>query len=324
MSDSRFSGRVGLFVIVGIILIATLMLNFSRGVGLFKPKYELKMRMRTAAGLKTRSAVLLSGIQIGNVDSVELDENTKNVIVHLKLLKQYPLHTNAVFMIKQIGVLGDQFVTISPGSPEAPLLRNGDEVVGIEPFDLQEVAVAANDLLKRFDQLGKVVEEAVNRVNTQVLDTNTLSNLSGTISNFRRVSESTAQTMDNLDFLVTNNTPTITLSLSNLYAFTDRLKKIAADLDETVATNRNGLNVSMQNLEQSTASLRRLANDAEAGRGLVGGLFRDEEMKQHVAVTVSNLAVLSSNLNRYGLLYKPKPPRNKTPPAYTGKNPFND
>src|SRR3954471_9467267 len=124
MSQPRVAGKVGLFVVIGIVLIGALMLNFSRGVGLFKPKYEIKMRMRTVAGLKTRSAVLLSGIQIGNVDSVELDENTKDVIVRLKILKQFPMHKDAVFMIKQIGVLGDQFVTISPGSAETPLLKN--------------------------------------------------------------------------------------------------------------------------------------------------------------------------------------------------------
>jgi hypothetical protein len=36
------------------------------------------------------------------------------------------------------------------------------------------------------------------------------------------------------------------------------------------------------------------------------------------------LSTLSSNLNRYGILYKPKPPKKSTdtPPAYTGRMPF--
>ncbi len=322
MSESRFAGKVGLFVVVGIVLIGALMLNFSRGVGTFQSKYEIKMQMRTVAGLKTRSAVLLSGIQIGNVDSVELDEARKNVIVRLKILKRYRLRKDATFMIKQIGVLGDQFVTITPGTAEAPLLKDGDEVPGIEPFDLQEVASSANDLLKRFELLGGVVEEAVRRVNNQILDAQTLSNLSQSIANFRDVSGSAAQMMDNIDSLVTNNTPAITLSLSNLYSFTDRLRKIAVDLDETVATNRNGLNISMHNLEESTASLRKLTADAEAGHGIVGGLLRDEQMRLQVAQTLSNFTMLSSNLNRYGLLYKPKQPKNTNSPAYSGKWPF--
>lgn len=321
MSEKRYAGKVGLFVAIGLTLIAVLMLNFSRGVGLFKPKYEIKMRMKTVAGLKTRSAVYLSGVQIGNVDSVQLDPANRNVVVTLKILKQYPLRRDARFQVDQIGVLGDQFVTISPGSSDAPLLNDGDEVPGQEPFNFQEVARSATDLLRRFDQLGAVVEEAVRRVNTQVLDTQTLSNLSATVGNFRHASDSASTVVDHLGVLLSNNSPAITLSLSNLYAFTDRLKKIATDLDQTVATNRNGLNASMQNLEESTASLRKLTARAESGEGIVGALLRDDQMRVHLGQTFSNLSVLSSNLNRYGLLYKPKQPKNSAPPAYTGKDP---
>ena len=81
MSEKRFAGRVGLFVFIGIVLIGALMLNFSRCVGMFKPKYEIAMRTRSVAGLKPRSPVFLSGIQIGNVKSVELDQGTKSVLV---------------------------------------------------------------------------------------------------------------------------------------------------------------------------------------------------------------------------------------------------
>jgi phospholipid/cholesterol/gamma-HCH transport system substrate-binding protein len=322
MSQARHAGKVGLFVVIGVVLIAVLMLNFSRGVGMFKPKYEVKMRMRTVAGLKTRSAVLLSGVQIGNVDSVQLDEKNKSVIIHLKILKQYAIRNDAKFTVEQLGVLGDQFVTILPGSADAPLLKDGEEVQGIEPFNLTEVARSANDLLKQFRELGSVVEEAVKRVNSQVLDTQTLSNLSLTIANFRTVSENTMGVISDVGGLVTNNAPAIGQSLSNLLAFTDRMHKVAGELDQTVAVNRNGLEASMKNLQQSTESLRKMTADVESGHGVVGGLLRDEKLKGQLAETMSNLAVLSSNLNRFGLLYKPKQPKNTAPPAYPGKSEF--
>jgi len=322
MSETRFAGRVGLFVAAGIILVAVLMLNFSRGVGMFKGKYEVKMHTRTVAGLKPRSAVYLSGIQVGNVDSVQLDQTNKNVIVHLKILKQYPLRKDAKFVIEQIGVLGDQFVIIYPGTPEAPLLNDGDDVTGFEPFNFQDLARSTTDLLKRFDQLGAVVGDAIQRVNSQILDPNTLSNLSRTIGNFRQVSERTLGLVDDVSTVVTNNAPALGHSMSNLIAFSARMDKLAGDLDETVASNRVGLTTSMRNLEDATVSLKKLTADAEAGHGVIGGLFRDDELRVQLSQTVSNLAVLSSNLNRYGLLYKPKQPKNNAPPAYTGKSAF--
>jgi phospholipid/cholesterol/gamma-HCH transport system substrate-binding protein len=322
MSEKLHAGRVGLFVFVGIVLIAALMLNFSRGVGLFKPKYELLMRTRSVAGLKASSAVFLSGVKIGNVKDVELDRKSKGVFVRLTILKEFPLHNDSKFVIEQQGVLGDQFVNITPGSPDAPLLNDGDEVVGAEPFNLSEVAQSASSLLKRFDQLGATVEEAINRVNKQVLDPQTLSNLSQTIGNFEQVSERTMGLIDHASALVTNNAPVFALSLSNLLAFSSKLESVAIDVEETIVTNRAELNESMKNLRDATASFKQMTAEMQSGKGLVGGLLKDEELRAQVSLMVSNLSMLSSNLNRFGLLYKPKQPKNSAPPAYPGKSGF--
>ena len=322
MSEKRFAGRVGLFVVIGIILIGALMLNFSRGVGVFKPKYELSMRTRSVAGLKPRSPVFLSGVQIGNVKSVELDQSTKSVIVRLRILKDYPLRKDSKFIIEQIGVLGDQFVIIYPGTHEAAFLQDGEEVQGDEPFNLQEVARSTTDLLKRFDQLGATVEEAITRVNKQVLDAHTLSNLSTTIGNFEKVSDSARGLIDNASALVTNNAPVVALSLSNLLAFSSKLENVAMDVEQTIATNRMELNESMKNLRDATTSLKQMTAEMQSGKGLVGGLLKDEELRARISITVSNLSILSSNLNRFGLLYKPKQSKNTAPAVYPGKSAF--
>lgn len=319
MSDKRYTTRVGLFVLLGLIVAGALMLNFSRGVGLFQPKYELNMRVRTVAGMRPRAAVLLSGIQIGNVKGVELDEKNKGALVRLSILKRFTLAKDARFVIQQQGVLGDQFVVIYPGSTEGPFLKDGDEVEGTEPFELHEVAKSTTDLLKRFDQLGATVAEAIDRVNKQVLDAHTLSNLSRTIANFESVSEKTDALIDNAAVIVTNSGPALTLAFTNLLSFSRKLDKLAMDVDETLNTNRVELNESMKNFRDATASLKQMTAEMQSGKGLVGGLLKDEGLRAQVAVTVSNLSVLSSNLNRYGLLYKPKQPKSSQPPTYPGK-----
>jgi phospholipid/cholesterol/gamma-HCH transport system substrate-binding protein len=321
MSEKRYAAKVGLFVLVGIVMIGALMLNFSRGIGMFKPKYDLHMRVRSVAGLKPRSPVLLSGVQIGNVTSVDLDQRNKGAIVHLNILKDFPLHKDARFVIEQQGVLGDQFVIIYPGTAEASFLKDGDEVIGDEPFNIQEVARSTTDLIRRFEQLGVTVGETIDRLNRQVLDPQTLSNLSMTIANFRRVSENTMGLIDNVSTVVTNNTPAFTLALSNLHAFSRSLEKVAMEVDETIITNRVELNESMKNLRDATASLKQMTTEMQSGKGLVGGLLKDEELRANLSLTVSNLAVLTSNVNRYGILYKPKQ-KDLAPAAHSGKSPF--
>jgi len=322
MNEKPYAVRVGLFVLVGIALIAALMLNFSRGVGFFKAKYEIRMRTRNVAGLKATSAVYLSGVQIGNVKSVQLDKNAKGVVVRLAILKEYPLRTDDRFVIEQIGVLGDQFVIIYPGSRDAPFLQDMAEVRGDEPFNLQEVARSTTDLLRRFEQLGATVGEAINRVNNQVLDPQTLSNLSLTVANFEQVSEHTLSLIDDTSNILTNSAPALAMSLSNLLVFSSKLEKVAMDVDETIVTNRVAFNESVRNLRDATASFKQMTADMQSGKGLVGGLLKDEELRAQVSVTVSNLSVLSSNLNRFGLLYKPKPPKDPPRSIYPGKSPF--
>ncbi len=322
MSEKRYAGKVGLFVFAGIVLVGVLMLNFSRGIGMFKPKYGLVMRVRSVAGLKERSPVMLSGVPIGNVTAVNLDRTNKGAVVRLTILKQFPLHSDARFVIEQQGVLGYQFVTIYPGPGESPYLKDGDVVFADDPFNLQEVARSTTDLLKRFDQLGATVGEAIERVNKQILDPTTLSNLSMAVANFRSVSDKTMGLVENVGGIVTNNAPVFTLALSNLHTFSRNLEKVAMEVDEAILTNRVELHQSMKNLRDATDSIKQMTAEMQSGKGLVGGLLKDEELRTQLSTTVSNLSVLSSNLNSRGIwsvLWKPKQSKNPTPPPSRGK-----
>jgi hypothetical protein len=69
-----------------------------------------------------------------------------------------------------------------------------------------------------------------------------------------------------------------------------------------------------------------LVSGVEAGQGLIGSLFKDPQLKDNVSNLTANFAALSSNLNRYGLLYKPRQPKTNvvTRSLYRGKGPFNE
>ncbi len=308
MSDKKYTARVGWFVFLGLVLVAALMLNFSRGVSLFKPRYELNMSTRTVAGLKEGAEVYLSGVKIGSVKRIKLEQKKIGVQVQLTILEEFPLHTDSKFLIEQQGVLGDQFVNIVPGTPETPLFKNGDSVEGSEPFNLNEVAQSANGLIKQFEKLGATVENAIERLNTQVFDTRTLSNFSQTLQNFQEVPTHAVQLLNNASGLVSNAGPVLTLSLTNLHEFSRKLNKVAMDVEDTIATNRVELNDSMKNLRDATESMKNMMADLEAGKGLAGSLLKDEQTRAQFSSTISNLSILSSNLARFGILHKPKPP----------------
>ena len=67
MNETRLAGRVGAFMVMAIILVAVLLLVFSKGMTWFTPTYTLRLRADNVGGLKSRSAVLISGVAVGTV-----------------------------------------------------------------------------------------------------------------------------------------------------------------------------------------------------------------------------------------------------------------
>ena len=84
MDKSRLETKVGLFVLVGLVLLAVLLIQFSKGTSLFRGTYELRMQAANVGGLKPRASVLLSGVQIGAVSDIELAPDTKSVTIVLE------------------------------------------------------------------------------------------------------------------------------------------------------------------------------------------------------------------------------------------------
>ena len=318
MSQSRLEGKVGLFIFLGIVLLIALLLSFSKGTNWFTPSYELRLRTTTVGGIKERAGVLLAGVRVGSVQAIDLADGGKQVVLKLKILQRFPIYKDAKFTIEQVGVLGDQFVAIYPQANHGPLLQDGEEVACEEPFSFQEVARSTTGLIQRMDQMSRQLTDAVDRLNRLVLDEATLSNVSLVIRNLRQASESAVAMIGNVNRLVGTNAPAVSLSLSNLAGFSSELNEFSAELRQTVHTNRDELGVVMKNLQTASAGLKDLTTDLQAGKGVLGSLLKDETLKDDLAQTLSNVTALSSNLNKYGLLYKPKPP--KTTPS--SKYPF--
>src|SRR5689334_22433588 len=112
MTQSRLEWKVGLFVFIGLALLAALLVEFSKGLTLFRPTYTLYLRADNVGGLKPRAGVMMSGVQVGTVSEIELAPDGKSVVITLRLYKQYAVHKDADFIIDQSGFLGDQFVAI--------------------------------------------------------------------------------------------------------------------------------------------------------------------------------------------------------------------
>ncbi len=325
MEKTRVEWKVGVFVTIGLLLLGTLILNFSKGASVFKKSYELRLRTGNVGGIKTQASVLMAGVVIGHVVSTELEPDGKSVIARLKIYDRYQIYRDAVFVIEQAGFLGDQYVSIIPRENKGETFKGGEEVTCAEPFNLQEVARSAAGLIQRVDQTAKKLNEAVSRIDRVLLGEENLALLSRTVTNLSLVSERAIGTMDGLDRVVQTNAPVIASAVSNLHTFTEQLDRVAVDLRALVAENRPNISNAVKNVEIATSTARNVMDDVQAGKGTVGALLKDPATKAEMESVMKNLddltgslAVASKNLSENGLwrfLWKPKPVATNDPPA---------
>jgi phospholipid/cholesterol/gamma-HCH transport system substrate-binding protein len=219
MEKSRLETKVGLFVVLGLALLATLLILFSKGTSPFSRTYELRLHASNVGGLKPRAGVLLAGVQVGGVSSIQLAEDGKSVTILLDIYKGCKIYRDARFIIEQSGFLGDQYVSIIPTENKDRLLAGGDEVNCQEPFNLQEVARSASGFIQRIDDTAKKLDESVTDLRRVVLNEQTLTNFSATMHNLRTVSEQAMGTVNNINALVATNGPQINLAVSNVVFF---------------------------------------------------------------------------------------------------------
>ncbi|MGH7992833.1 MAG: MlaD family protein, partial [Limisphaerales bacterium] len=237
MEKSHQEIKVGLFVLVGLALLAVLLIQFSKGTSVFRGTYELRLHASNVGGLKERASVLLAGVQVGSVSGVELAPDTKSVTILLRIYKNYKIYHDARFVIQQSGFLGDQFVAIIPTDNKEPFLQNGADVECEAPFNLQETARAAVGFIQRIDETAKKLDDAVTDVRRLVLNEQTLTNFAGTIDNLRTISEQATGTVSNLNALVTANGTQIDVAVSNLVFFSQDLIHLSEDAHGLISTN---------------------------------------------------------------------------------------
>lgn len=329
MQNSRIETKVGLFVLITLVLLGTLLVIFSKGVTHFSRTYELKLLTTDVGALKKGAGVLMAGYTIGNVTGIELGENGEAVELTLQIQRKYQVRTNAEFIIEQSGFLGDQYVAIYPSTNRAArYFNNGETAVCPPPFNLQAVARNAAGFIERIDDTAKRLNAAIDDVRRLVLNEQTLTNLAITVDTMRAASERARVTVEDIHDLVATNRGPIGVTLSNLVVFSTQMEQASANVSGLVTTNGTALSAAVKNIESSTMILESLLGDMQAGKGLAGTLLKDQALAGDVAKITQNLSVTTSNLNRlglWGILWKAKEPNTNPPPApklSSPKSPF--
>jgi phospholipid/cholesterol/gamma-HCH transport system substrate-binding protein len=312
MTKQSLAWKVGLFVFISLVLLAGLLIEFSKGTMFLQHTNAIYLRAPDVVGLKDRADVLMSGVKVGSVAQISLAPDGRGATITLRIYQRYRIRADARFVIEQTGLLGDEYVAIIPTKNKGPVLQDGAYAMAENSFNFEEFARSAGVLIERLDKTVESLGGMIGDVRKNLLNQQTLTNFSAVAGNLRAASERALATVDHLDALVSSNGPALSQSGSNLLTFSSRMDEFAGALNGVVASNRTAIAAAVTNLDDSTKILKGLLADIQAGKGLAGALLENEELAANVSLVASNLSVTTSNLNRlgvWGVLWRHKPPK---------------
>lgn len=121
------------------------------------------MLLANSGGLAVGSPVLLTGIEVGRVNSVT--NSMGGVEVGLKLVADRRVPTDSVVTIEHLSALGEPYVEFRPNSDGGPYLRDGQQLKTANvrtPLSIPEVARLATATLNQLDPtiVGSLVSTA--------------------------------------------------------------------------------------------------------------------------------------------------------------------
>ena len=137
---------VGLFVVLGLLALGYLSIKLGQiqlGRG---NTYVVTAVFPTVAGLQPAAAVEVAGVQIGRVETIDLQDYEAKITMRLDA--EVRLQEDAIASIRTRGLIGEKYIRLSPGGSER-LIPPGGRIREVEtPVDFE-------DLIGRFIQ-GKI------------------------------------------------------------------------------------------------------------------------------------------------------------------------
>ena len=130
---------VGIFVVIGLLCIAYMTVTLGNVGFLGENTYTLNASFEKVTGLRVGNPIYMYGLEIGRVSKFTMDQDKERVDVKLTINNGIQIFDDAIASIKTEGLIGDKFVSISPGGG-GDLLEAGGTITDTEsPTEIMDL-----------------------------------------------------------------------------------------------------------------------------------------------------------------------------------------
>ena len=263
LSPDRIAQIVGAFVLVPLLVLAVAGMFMAKAEHMFDRKYLVRSSLSKSYGLEPGAPVVVSGIRIGRVEQVDLNERgTVDLMLQLLVRYRNMVRENSELSISKSGiVVGQTQIEIAGGTMDSPVLQDGGTIHVVEPKDIgeiineiQPVLAAVKQTLLRVDTITQDVQGAVKAGGRALEQVATVTQeLPALVASVQRTAASVERTVESL--------PAMTGSVKRTLGVMDRMTGDVQQATRRLPTILDSTQDVLQSVKTLTSSVNEMSRE---------------------------------------------------------------
>ena len=195
LSYSAQEKLAGTFVLIAVGLLVWLLLSSQKTQNLFEDEITLYATMSSIQAVNKDTDVIISGLNIGSVSDVNIDDEN-HVVITMSILKKYQklirTDSTAELLDFKFAMLGKSVIEISVGSPQLPVIEDGSTLTIKESFNLVQLVAKFEPVLVTLQDSIEKINDILQAIDPQKIGDN-LSNLDAISSDLKVITQQIRQ-----------------------------------------------------------------------------------------------------------------------------------
>ena len=273
--------RLGLFFAFALIA-GVVILELAGTRDFFDKGYPVRARFDNIQELKEGDPVKMAGVEVGHVQKIAFADNKVEVVINVD--REAAVKTDSKASIKFVGLMGQNYVSLTFGSSDAPkatanALLETEEQADLNSLmvKLQGVAEGVEGLTKNFS--GENFSNLLGPFTDFIKENNP--RLSAILGNLQTISTRIAQGEGTVGKMI--NDDTLYFSALNT----------VSNLNTTVADAKPLFDELKLTLDQA----RSVVTQVNEGQGTIGKLIKDETLYRETTTAMVNLREILQKIN---------------------------
>lgn len=202
--EKNYKWKLGLFAIAALVIAVGAIYYIGKEKNKFGSVLHISAEFSSVSGLKPGSNVRLGGIDVGTVDDIGLvTDTTVQVDMIIQKKVQRFIKKDAKASITSDGLMGDKVITITAGTPDTAVVRDGDSLATLKPIETEAIMASLKTSADNAAIITTNLADISNRIShgkgalgKLLRDTTLSQNISSTMKNLKSGSKKLDENME--------------------------------------------------------------------------------------------------------------------------------